>query len=155
MPSDTARLQRACACDPSCAFACLWAWPGSCTESESLGIELLSSMFETGGLLFLHFYYPPAGQSGEYFRWKDLMCVFVQPCTTNEHKAAIRECGQRAPKVQPGVQRVGPVCQLDSENNWPVRPLMQLDNTDLKPTWHMRLYRIPPCPQRSGIPWPG
>ena len=101
------------------------------------GTGLLFSMFEKDGLLFFHFYYPPAGQSGEYFRWKNLMCVFVQPCTTNEHKAAIRECGQGAPKVQPGVQRVGPVCQLDSENNWPVRPLMQVDNTDLRPMCYM------------------
>ena len=57
--------------------------------------------------------------------------------TTNEDKAAIRECGQGAPKVQPGVQRVGPVCQVDSENNWPVRPLMQLDSTDLRPMCYM------------------
>ena len=38
------------------------------------GTGLLSSMFEEGGFLFFHFYYPPAGQSGEYFRWKEIMC---------------------------------------------------------------------------------
>ena len=27
---------------------------------------------------------------------------------------------------------MGLSCQLDSGNNWPVRPLMQLDGTDLK-----------------------
>ena len=31
-------------------------------------------------------------------------------------------------------QGVGPFCQLDSENNWPVRPVMQVDGTDLRPT---------------------
>ena len=32
---------------------------------------------------------------------------------------------------------VGPFCQVDSENDWPVRPLMQLDSTDLRPTCYM------------------
>ena len=33
-------------------------------------------MSEAGGFLFFHFYYPPAGQSGEYFRWKEFMHSF-------------------------------------------------------------------------------
>jgi len=31
----------------------------------------------------------------------------------------------------------GPICQIDSENNWPVRPLMQLDVTHLRPKCYM------------------
>ena len=27
-------------------------------------------------LFFFHFYYPPAGQSGEYFRWKEFTHSF-------------------------------------------------------------------------------
>ena len=44
------------------------------------GAGLLSSMFEKGDLLFFHFYYPPAGQSGEYFRWTELMHSFDETC---------------------------------------------------------------------------
>ena len=33
-------------------------------------------MSEAGGFLFFHFYYPPAGQSGEYFRWKEIILCF-------------------------------------------------------------------------------
>ena len=39
MPSHAARLQRACACDPSCAVACLWARPGSCAEKKALALS--------------------------------------------------------------------------------------------------------------------
>jgi len=34
----------------------------------------------------------------------------------------------------------GPFCQLDSENKWPVRPLMQFDSPDLRaPTKNYRV----------------
>ena len=42
-------------------------------------IELLSPMFEKGGLCSFHFYYPPTGQSGEYFRWKEITCHLIGP----------------------------------------------------------------------------
>ena len=45
--------------------------------------------------------------------------------------------GFLGPKTQPRVEGGGPICQVDSENNWPVRPLMQFDVTHLRPKCYM------------------
>jgi len=132
MPSHAARLQCACACDPSCAVACLWARPRSCAEKKALALSFFPQVRNGWAFVFPLLLSPCWPVGGIFQVEKDNVCFHSALCdlggirqmrkqdiadntqknqkqtkhenqkTTNEDEAAIRECGQGAPKVQPG-----------------------------------------------------
>ena len=55
----------------------------------------MSPMFSKGVALSFHFYYPPTGQSGEYFRWKERTCHLIGPDATLEASLLSQRLGMQ------------------------------------------------------------
>jgi len=80
MPSHAARLQCACACDPSCAVACLWARPRSCAEKKALALSFFPQVRNGWAFVFPLLLSPCWPVGGIFQVEKDNVCFRSALC---------------------------------------------------------------------------